>query len=156
MHTPPNHQINTPRSAPGAFCFLHLGAWDALTFSSTFSPPAPPQWVCGPAHPHPFRKQIVFFSPLLLVITQSCPTLCDPMDCSSQAFLSFTISQSLLKLTSVELVMPSNRLNIYCWAETVCKQMASAQRAKPWRHLIHALVWGSVTQGGFSSRTPSP
>ena len=40
-------------------------------------------------------------------VTQSCITLCDPMD---QASLSFIISWSLLKLTSIELVMPSNHL----------------------------------------------
>jgi len=32
------------------------------------------------------------------------------MDCSTQASLSLTISQSLLKLMSIELVMPSNHL----------------------------------------------
>ena len=47
-------------------------------------------------------------------VTQSCPTLCDPMDCSSQTCLSFTISQSLLKRMSTELVMPSNHL-ILCF-----------------------------------------
>ena len=43
-------------------------------------------------------------------VTQSCLTLCDLMDCTiaHQTFLSFTISQSLLKLTFTELVMPSN------------------------------------------------
>ena len=41
--------------------------------------------------------------------TQSCPTLCDPMDCSTPTSLSFTISQSLLKFVSIEL-MPSNHL----------------------------------------------
>ena len=43
-------------------------------------------------------------------IGQSCLTLCDPMDCSTQASLSITISQSLLKLMSIKLVMPSNHL----------------------------------------------
>ena len=38
------------------------------------------------------------------------PTLCDPMDCSTPASLSFTISRSLLKLMSIESVMPSNHL----------------------------------------------
>ena len=38
-------------------------------------------------------------------VTQSCPTLCDPMDCSMPVF---PISQSLLKLVSIELVMPPN------------------------------------------------
>ena len=46
------------------------------------------------------------------VAVQWRPTLCDPTDCSSQASLSFTISQSLLKLTSIELVMPSNHLTL--------------------------------------------
>ena len=39
-----------------------------------------------------------------------CPTLCDTMDCSTQASLSFPNSQSLLKLMSIESVMPSNHL----------------------------------------------
>ena len=43
-------------------------------------------------------------------ITQSCPTLRDPMDCTCQASQSFTISWSLLKLTSIESVMPSKHL----------------------------------------------
>ena len=33
---------------------------------------------------------------------KSCPTLCNPMDCSMQGFLSSTISQSLLKLMSIQ------------------------------------------------------
>ena len=43
-------------------------------------------------------------------VIKSCPTLCDPMNYSMQASLSFTISQSLLKLMSIESVMPSNHL----------------------------------------------
>ena len=42
----------------------------------------------------------------------SSPTVCDPMDCiACQASLSFTISQSLSKLKSIESVMPSNHLS---------------------------------------------
>ena len=47
------------------------------------------------------------------LVAQSCPTLCDPMDCS-HASLAFTISQSLLKLMSIESVMPSNHLVLCC------------------------------------------
>ena len=60
-------------------------------------------------------------------VAQSCPTLCDPMDCSMPGFpsftisqscyqgsLSLTISQSFLKLMSVGLVMPSNNLILFC------------------------------------------
>ena len=39
-----------------------------------------------------------------------CPALCDPMYCSTLGFISFTISWSLLKLMSIEAVMPSNHL----------------------------------------------
>ena len=42
--------------------------------------------------------------------TQLCPTLCHPMDCSIQASLSITNTWSLLKLMSIESVMPSNHL----------------------------------------------
>ena len=41
-------------------------------------------------------------------VTQSCPTLCDPMDCSTAASLSITNSWSLLKFMSIKSVMPSN------------------------------------------------
>ena len=43
-------------------------------------------------------------------VAKSCLTLCHPMDCSSQAPLSFTISWSLLRFMSIELVMLSNHL----------------------------------------------
>ena len=43
-------------------------------------------------------------------VAQSCPTLCDPMDCTYQASQSITNSRSLLKLISIKLVMLSNHL----------------------------------------------
>ena len=46
-------------------------------------------------------------------VSKLCPTLCDPMATAHQASLSFTISLNLLKLMSVESVMPSNHL-IFC------------------------------------------
>ena len=42
-------------------------------------------------------------------VTQSCPTLCYPMDCSMPDF-SITSSQSFPKLMSINSVMPSNHL----------------------------------------------
>ena len=38
--------------------------------------------------------------------------LCHPMDCSTLGSLSFSIYQSLLKLLCMELVMPSNHLEV--------------------------------------------
>ena len=43
-------------------------------------------------------------------VTQLCLTLSDPMACSTPGFLSITNSQSLPKLMSIELVIPSNHL----------------------------------------------
>ena len=43
-------------------------------------------------------------------VTQSCLTPCDPMNHRCQASLSITNSQSLLKLMSIELEMPSSHL----------------------------------------------
>ena len=47
-------------------------------------------------------------------VTQSCPTLCNPLNCSMQASLSITNSRRLLKLMSIESVMPSNHLILLC------------------------------------------
>ena len=44
----------------------------------------------------------------------SVVTLCDPMDCSMQAFLSIPNAQSLLKLMSIKLVTPSNHPILCC------------------------------------------
>ena len=50
------------------------------------------------------------FSVQFCLGVQSCPTLCNPWTAARQASLSITKSQSLLKLMSIELVMPSNHL----------------------------------------------
>ena len=43
-------------------------------------------------------------------VAQSCPTLCDPMDCSTPGS---PVSQSLLRFMFIESVMPSNHLILY-------------------------------------------
>nr|KAB0337357.1 hypothetical protein FD754_025234 [Muntiacus muntjak] len=45
-------------------------------------------------------------------IAQSCPIRCDPWTTTRQASLSITNSRSLIKLRSIESVMPSNHLII--------------------------------------------
>ena len=47
-------------------------------------------------------------------VAQSCPTLFNPMDCSSWVSLSITNPWSLLRLMSIESVMPSNHLILCC------------------------------------------
>ena len=41
---------------------------------------------------------------------QSCPRLCNPMDCSTPGFPVLHYLLDLIKLMSIELVMPSNHL----------------------------------------------
>ena len=47
-------------------------------------------------------------------VAQSCPTLCDPMTCSMPGLPVHHHLPSSLKLTSFELVMPSNHLILCC------------------------------------------
>ena len=63
--------------------------------------------VCINWAPHPLAPSI---SCSCCSVAKSCLTLCNPMDCSMPYSLSFTISQSLLKLMSTESVMPPNHL----------------------------------------------
>ena len=53
-----------------------------------------------------------FISSYYCSVTYSCPTLCDPWTEACQASLSFTISWSLLRLMSIESVMPSHHLTL--------------------------------------------
>ena len=53
---------------------------------------------------------VQFSSFQFLSVAQSCPALCDSMNCSTAASLSITNSQSLLKLMSMKSVMPSKHL----------------------------------------------
>ena len=46
-------------------------------------------------------------------VTQLCPTLCDPMDCSTPGLPVHHHSRCLLKLMFIESVMPSSHL-IFC------------------------------------------
>ena len=52
-----------------------------------------------------FMEAVCFHS-----VDQSCPTVCNPRTAARQASLSITNSWSLLKLMSIESVMPSNHL----------------------------------------------
>ena len=47
------------------------------------------------------------------LVAQSCPTLCDPMNCSMPVLSVLTNSQSSPKPMSIESMMPSNHLIIY-------------------------------------------
>ena len=46
-------------------------------------------------------------------VAESCLTLCDPMNCNTPGLLSITNFWNLLKLMSIESVMPSNHLILH-------------------------------------------
>ena len=61
------------------------------------------------------RKAITNLSSVQFIsVAQSCPTLCHPKECSMPGFRVHHNPQSLLKLMSIESVMPSNHL-ILCF-----------------------------------------
>ena len=57
---------------------------------------------------------IMKVSDMFSSVAQSCLTLCNPMDCSTSGLPVHHKSWSLFKLTSIELVMPSNHLILCC------------------------------------------
>jgi len=57
--------------------------------------------------------QTLIISYQFSLVTQSCPTLCDPMDRSTPGLSVNHHSWSLPKLMSIESAMPSNHLTIF-------------------------------------------
>ena len=57
-----------------------------------------------------FRIFCIAYHRCISSVTQSCPTVCDPMDCKSPGFPVHHQIRSLLKLMSTELVMPFTHL----------------------------------------------
>ena len=85
-------------------CLHYQGPWTLCPLNLCTEQPSLQPFASG-VQPCPMSSPSVQFSS----VAQSCPTLCDPIDCS-QASLSVTNSRSLLKLMSIELVMSSNHL----------------------------------------------
>ena len=69
---------------------------------------------------------------------KSCPTLCDPVDCSTADF-PFTVSQSWLKFMSVDLVMPVNHL-ILCRPFSSCPHSFPASWSFQWVSSSHQVA----------------
>ena len=85
-------------------------------------------------------------------VAKSCLTLCDPITTVLQASLSFTISQSLLKFTSTESMMPSNDL-ILCCPFSSCLQSFPASGSFPMSWLLAS---GGQMIGALASATVLP
>ena len=105
------------------FWMLNFTHWvkpfplSSFTFKRLFSSSLSAITVVSPAY-----LRLLIFLPAILMetvrdfvfqfssVAQSCTTLCDPMDCSMPGFPVHHHPQGLLKLMSIELVMPSNHL----------------------------------------------
>ena len=62
-------------------------------------------------------------STIMFSVTQSCPTLCDPMDYSMPGLLSLIISQTNFpKFMSTKSVMPSSHLILWYTLFSLCPQ----------------------------------
>ena len=90
----------------------YLRSHDCITFPSSYppyTPPYPPQTqLHSTTHVIKLGREI---GSICCSVAQSSLTV-TPWTAASQASLSFTISQSLLKLMSIVSVMPSNHLNL--------------------------------------------
>ena len=68
--------------------------------------------VCNISYLYEYEK--FYFISQFSSVAQSCPTLHNPWTAARKASLSITNSQNLLKLISIELVMPFNHLILCC------------------------------------------
>ena len=75
--------------------------------------------------------------------TQLCLTLWDPMDCSTPGFLVHTNSWSLLKLMSIESVMPSNHL-ILCHPLLLLPSIFPSIRVLSSESILHIKYWSFI------------
>ena len=79
---------------------------------------------------------------------QSYPTPCDPMDCSKSGFPVLHYLPDLLKLTSVESVMPSNHL-ILCHPLLLLPSIFPSIRVFPNESVLH-IRWSKYWSFSFS------
>ena len=83
-------------------------------------------------------------------VTQSCPNLCDPMECTMPGPLFLTNSRSLLKLMSIESVMPSNHL-ILCHPLLLLPSIFPSIRTFANESILR-IRWPKYCSFGFSIR----
>ena len=79
------------------------------------------EWPSWLSYVNSSSSVVLYFSSLLMSsiaqfcsVTQSCLTVCDPMDCSTPGFPVHHQLQSLLKLMSMELVVAFSQLFLCC------------------------------------------
>ena len=89
-----------------------------------------------------------FSSLMFNSVTHSCPTLCYPTDCSTPGLPVHPNSQTLLKLMSIELEMPSNDL-ILCHSLLLLPSIFPSIRVFS-NELVLRIRWPTYWSLGFS------
>ena len=90
--------------------------------------------------PPNFKKYTISYHHTLLLLFsgQSCPTLCDPMDCSTPGHPALTISQSLPKFLFTASVMPSSHLIL--WRLLLLPSIFPSIRIFQWVFCAHQMM----------------
>ena len=101
-----NEETDTPKMGP---CTLD-GSRNGFAFLRRNSARADKSLGLYSLQPASLWLEIYPLHLLAVVQLLGCPSPCDPMDCTRQAPLSFTIPCSLCKFGSIESVMPCNHL----------------------------------------------
>ena len=122
-----------------------------FTIAKTWKlPKCPSRWMEKEDVVHSIQWSIIqsFSSVHFSSVSQSCLPLCDPMDCSTWASLSITNSWSLLKLMSIESVMPSNHL-ILCHSLLLLPSIFPSIRVFSNELVLH-IRWPKYRSSSFS------
>ena len=115
--------LTMPGSSVYGILQARILEWIGIPFSrGSSNQELNPQYLTSPALAHRFfttsatgkpQQIIYYYYCFCCSVTQSCPSLCDLTDCSTPGFPVLTVSWSLLKLMSIESVMPASHL-IFC------------------------------------------
>ena len=92
--------------------------------------------------------ETLIFLETFSLFTQLCPTLCNPMTAAHQASLSITNSQCLIKLMSIESVMPSNPV-ILCFPLLLTPSIFTSIRVFSNESVLH-IRWPKFWSFSFS------
>ena len=82
---------------------------------------------------------------LVLLVAQSCPTRWPPWTAAHQVSLSFTFSWSLLRLLSIELVMPSKPFRALLSLSSPAFNLCQPQGLFQWVGSLHQVARGGAS-----------
>ena len=97
------------------------------------------RFLLNPLHLFPGAKHL-FLPCCCYSVTKSCPTLCNPRTAACQASLSLTVSLSLSKIMSIELVMLCNHRILCCPLSSFAFSLSQHQGVFQWVDSLHQVA----------------